>query len=69
MWTFIVFSKQITDVFTELMKCFMVRNETDARLVIPKYKKNTMKRKKKRGGSEKIKCFSLRVLVSNKTIR
>jgi len=35
-------------------------------LIISKYKKNTMKRKKEASyKSEKIMCFSLRVLVSN----
>ncbi len=43
-----------------------VCNETDAQLVISKYKKNTMKRKRKAlYRSKKIMCFSLRVLVSN----
>ncbi len=43
-----------------------VHNETDAQLIISKYKKNTMKRKRKASyRSEKIMCFSLRVLVSN----
>jgi len=43
-----------------------VCNETDAQLVISKYKKNTMKRKRRASyRSEKIMCFSLRVLVSN----
>ena len=43
-----------------------VHNETDAQLIIFKYKKNTMKRKRKASyRSEKIMCFSLRVLVSN----
>ncbi len=43
-----------------------VCNETDAQLIISKYKKNTMKRKRKASyRSEKIMCFSLRVLVSN----
>jgi len=35
-------------------------------LIISKYKKNTMKRKRKASyKSKKIMCFSLRVLVSN----
>ncbi len=43
-----------------------VCNETDAQLIISKYKKNTMKRKRKASyKSEKIMCLSLRVLVSN----
>jgi len=43
-----------------------VCNETVAQLIIFKYKKNTMKRKKRASyKSEKIMCFSLRVLVSN----
>jgi len=43
-----------------------VCNETDAQLIISKYKKNTMKRKRRASyRSEKIICFSLRVLVSN----
>ena len=43
-----------------------VCNETDAQLIISKYKKNTMKRKRRASyRSEKIMCFSLRVLVSN----
>ncbi len=43
-----------------------VCNETDAQLIISKYKKNTMKREKRASyRSEKIMCFSLRVLVSN----
>jgi len=43
-----------------------VHNETDTQLIISKYKKNTMKRKKRASyRSEKIICFSLRVLVSN----
>jgi len=43
-----------------------VCNETDTQLIIFKYKKNTMKRKRKASyKSEKIMCFSLKVLVSN----
>jgi len=43
-----------------------VRNETDAQLIISKYKKNTIKRKRRASyRSKKIMCFSLRVLVSN----
>jgi len=43
-----------------------VCNETDTQLIISKYKKNTMKRKRRASyRSEKIMCFSLRVLVSN----
>ncbi len=43
-----------------------VCNETDAQLIIFKYKKNTMKKKRKASyRSEKIMCFSLKVLVSN----
>ncbi len=43
-----------------------VRNETDAQLIISKYKKNTMKGKRRASyRSKKIMCFSLRVLVSN----
>jgi len=43
-----------------------VHNETDAQLIIFKYKKNTIKRKRKASyRSEKIMCFSLKVLVSN----
>ncbi len=43
-----------------------VCNEINAQLIISKYKKNTMKRKRKASyRSEKIMCFSLRVLVSN----
>ncbi len=43
-----------------------VCNEIDAQLIISKYKKNTMKRKRKAlYRDEKIKCFSLKVLVSN----
>ncbi len=48
------------------MKVSWVHNEIDAQLIISKYKKNTMKRKRKASyRSEKIMCFSLRVLVSN----
>jgi len=47
-------------------KLSQVCNETDTQLIISKYKKNTMKRKRKASyRSEKIMCFSLRVLVSN----
>jgi len=43
-----------------------VCNETDTQLIISKYKKNTIKRKRKASyRSEKIMCFSLKVLVSN----
>ena len=43
-----------------------IHNETDAQLIIFKYKKNTMKRKRRASyRSEKIMCFSLEVLVSN----
>jgi len=43
-----------------------VCNEINAQLIISKYKKNTMKRKRKASyRSEKIMCFSSRVLVSN----
>jgi len=43
-----------------------VHNETDAQLIISKYKKNTIKRERKASHkSEKIMCFSLKVLVSN----
>jgi len=43
-----------------------VCNETDAQLIIFKYKKNTMKRKRKASyKSERIMCFSLKILVSN----
>jgi len=43
-----------------------VCNETNAQLIISKYKKNTMKRKRRASyKSEKIMCFSLRVLISN----
>ncbi len=43
-----------------------VHNETDTQLIISKYKKNTMKKKRKAlYRSKKIICFSLRVLVSN----
>jgi hypothetical protein len=40
-------------------------NETDAQLIMSKYKKNTMKKKRALYRDEKIKCFSLKVLVSN----
>jgi len=47
-----------------------VRNETDARLGIPKYKKNTLRRKGEAFTQTESKSFvSLRVLVSNPTIR
>ena len=43
-----------------------VCNEINTQLIMFKYKKNTMKRKRKAlYRDEKIKCFSLRVLVSN----
>jgi len=43
-----------------------VCNETDAQLIISKYKKNIMKRKREASyRSKKIMCFSLKVLVSN----
>ena len=43
-----------------------VCNETDAQLIMPKYKKNTMNREREDSyRSEKIMCFSLRILVSN----
>jgi len=43
-----------------------VHNETDTQLIMSKYKKNTIKRKRRAlYRDEKIKCFSLRVLVSN----
>ncbi len=43
-----------------------VHNETDAQLIIFKYKKNTMKKERKASyRSKKIMCFSLKVLVSN----
>ena len=43
-----------------------VCNETDTWLIIFKYKKNTMKGKRRASyRSKKIMCFSLRVLVSN----
>jgi len=43
-----------------------VCNEINAQLIISKYKKNTIKRKRRASyKSEKIMCFSLRVLVSN----
>jgi len=43
-----------------------VHNEINAQLIISKYKKNTMKRKRRASyRSEKIMCFSLKVLVSN----
>jgi len=43
-----------------------VCNETNAQLIISKYKKNTMKKKRRASyKSKKIMCFSLRVLVSN----
>jgi len=43
-----------------------VCNETDAQLIMSKYKKNTMKRKRRAlYRDEKIKYFSLKVLVSN----
>ena len=43
-----------------------VCNETDAQLIISKYKKNTMKKKRRAlYRSKKIMCFSLKVLVSN----
>jgi hypothetical protein len=45
---------------------YSVCNETDAQLIISKYKKNTMKRKERASTEvKKIMCFSLRVLVSN----
>jgi len=41
-------------------------NETNTQLIMSKYKKNTMKRKRKAlYKDKKIKCFSLKVLVSN----
>ncbi len=43
-----------------------VYNEINAQLIMFKYKKNTRKRKRRAlYRDEKIKCFSLRVLVSN----
>jgi len=43
-----------------------VCNEINAQLIIFKYKKNTIKRKREAlYESKKIMCFSLRVLVSN----
>jgi len=43
-----------------------VCNETDTQLIIFKYKKNTMKRKRRAlYRSKKIMCFNLKVLVSN----
>ena len=43
-----------------------VCNETDAQLIMFKYKKNTMKRKRRAlYRDEKIKCFNLKVLISN----
>jgi len=54
----------IEEVLKETMS--QVHNETDAQLIILKYKKNTMKRKKKASyRSKKIMCFSLKVLISN----
>ncbi len=51
-------------VFSSLLS--QVCNETDAQLIIFKYKKNTMKRKRRASyRSKKIMCFSLKVLVSN----
>jgi len=48
------------------LKVSQVCNETDAQLIIFKYKKNTMKRKRRASyRSKKIMCFSLKVLVSN----
>jgi len=53
-------------LYTHLTCVSRVCNETDAQLVMPKYKKNTMKRKRRAlYRDEKVKCFSLRVLVSN----
>ncbi len=44
-----------------------VCNETDAQLIMFKYKKNTIKKKRRASyRSEKIMCFSLKVLVSVK---
>ncbi len=43
-----------------------VCNEINTQLIISKYKKNTMKKKRRASyRSEKIMCFNLRVLVSN----
>ena len=50
----------------ESQKVSQVCNETDAQLIISKYKKNTIKRKRRAlYRDEKIKCFNLKVLVSN----
>jgi len=43
-----------------------VHNEIDTQLIIFKYKKNIMKRKRRASyRSKKIMCFSLKILVSN----
>jgi len=55
------FNLTISDLYLS-----QVCNETDAQLIIFKYKKNTMKRKRRASyRSKKIMCFSLNVLVSN----
>ncbi len=65
------FAMSITDSFKVLIQHMkrqvsQVCNETDAQLIISKYKKNTIKRKRKASyRSKKIMCFSLKVLVSN----
>ncbi len=62
-------SEMLQNVYTFCWNCdklLQVCNETDAQLIISKYKKNTIKRKRKASyRSEKIMCFSLKVLVSN----
>ena len=57
---------ELNNIAKKAMKMSQVCNETDAQLIISKYKKNTMKRKRRASyRSEKIMCFSLRILVSN----
>jgi len=61
---------QPSQKFYKLLKLYQklsqVCNEINAQLIISKYKKNTMKRKRRASyKSEKIMCFSLKVLVSN----
>jgi len=63
-------SDLMTQIFhlklTDLLQLLWVYNEIDAQLIMLKYKKNTMKRKRRAlYRDEKIECFSLKVLVSN----
>jgi len=60
--------RELIEFLCECEQLYMLQvcNETDAQLIMSKYKKNTMKRKRKAlYRDKKIKCFNLRVLVSN----